>query len=166
MPSLTGIGASAEQQSTSKSTTQWRSLRLCDKRGSKDNALSDTYIAAASLQSAIRTSNCGFCKQDVEPRYQSLRHHYILRADILQGLAETKLTDIAHDPQQRDLWQTYIMRPSMILPKQPTTAQNLLTRLLGSVSVDSLAYAAITLATQGTSSTTLENKDLVELGKY
>lgn len=57
------------------------------------------------------------------------------------------------------------MRPSMIMPKEPSFFQRGLGWLLGSVGVDELANASIKLALHGTSSATLENEDLVELGR-
>lgn len=57
------------------------------------------------------------------------------------------------------------MRPSMIMPKEPSFFQRLLGGLLGSLGVDELANAAIKLALHGTASATLENQDLVQLGR-
>lgn len=56
------------------------------------------------------------------------------------------------------------MRPSMIL-RDASLFQRLFSLLLGSVRVDELANASIKLALHGSSSATLENEDLVQLGK-
>lgn len=57
------------------------------------------------------------------------------------------------------------MRPSMVMPKQPTTFQRLLGLALGSVKVEELATSALVLAGHGHPSQILENNDLVMLGK-
>lgn len=57
------------------------------------------------------------------------------------------------------------MRPSMILPKDASLFQRLLSLLLGSVRVDELANASIKLALHGSESATLENNDLAQLGR-
>lgn len=82
-----------------------------------------------------------------------------------QGRAEDLLLEAAKDPSRGGLWNTHIMRPSMIMPKAPSFFQRLLGGLLGSVRVDELASASIKLALHGTSSATLENKDLAQLGR-
>lgn len=62
------------------------------------------------------------------------------------------------------MWQTYIMRPSMIMPKEASFVQKIMGYLLGSVRVDELARISIKLASTTSASTTLENDDLVRLG--
>lgn len=83
---------------------------------------------------------------------------------LSQGRAETLLVELATAEEQRGLWQSYVMRPSMIMPTDPSIAQKLLGRLLGSVNVDDLGRASIVLASHGDESNFAENGDLVRLG--
>lgn len=86
-------------------------------------------------------------------------------ADKKQGQAESELTDFAAHSSQKGLWQTYIMRPSLIAAENAGLLQNLAGFFLGSVTVKEISNAAVNLLLDGSSQQTLENVDLVHLGR-
>lgn len=57
------------------------------------------------------------------------------------------------------------MRPSLILPENAGVLQQMAGFFIGSVTVNEVARSAIRLALNGSSTRSLENSDLVELGR-
>ena len=98
------------------------------------------------------------------PRYVS-KSGTLWKVNTKKGRAETQLLQFAADTERQGLWQTYIMRPSMIMPKEPSLVQKILGYLLGSVKVDDLGRASIKLAVAGQDLRTLENDDLSRTGR-
>ncbi|KAK5937683.1 hypothetical protein PMZ80_009812 [Knufia obscura] len=104
------------------------------------------------------------CSGVLAERDQTKNLWFLQEGRRAKGQAETELLQFAAEHQQRGLWQTYIMRPSMIMPKEASLVQRLVGVLLGSVRVDELARTSIQLALVGNTSTIIENDGLVKLG--
>jgi len=74
------------------------------------------------------------------------------------------MKQLAHCDQGKQFWETYIARPSMILPAQAGTLSRMGGWALGAVGVDQLAAAMIDTVCNGAEQETYENADLLKKG--
>jgi hypothetical protein len=70
------------------------------------------------------------------------------------------LIDIANANER---FETYIMRPALIVPMEPSLGMSVASALVGSIKVDVLAKAMIELALNGHKEQTFENADITKL---
>lgn len=75
-------------------------------------------------------------------------------------MAETKLRELADEAP--GTWETYIARPSMVLPNPTGVLNSWAGWILGSVRVDELSEAMIDIVERGADTHTFENQDLVK----
>ncbi|KAK5100971.1 hypothetical protein LTS08_004577 [Lithohypha guttulata] len=79
----------------------------------------------------------------------------------IKGLAEIKLRELANDNKGTSPWETYIARPSMVLPNPPGIVNSWAGWMLGSIRVDKLSKAMVDIVEKGAGTHTFENEDLV-----
>ena len=81
---------------------------------------------------------------------------------LVQGMAEIKIKELAHDKSPKGSWESYIARPSMVTPSTPGILSTLGGWALGAIRVDQLAAAMIDIVVEkGASQETFENADLL-----
>ncbi|KAL5339649.1 hypothetical protein BJX70DRAFT_397596 [Aspergillus crustosus] len=80
----------------------------------------------------------------------------------LRGEAENVL--LRHAESHPDSFETYILRPALV-PSSRGTLKDRVWRLFPSVGLDSLVKVAIYIAIDGHRETTIENQDLIDLGR-
>lgn len=123
------------------------------------------FIAVAFWQKKTKQRGCTSYKRVDGLRYVNQELHDELSTYDTQGQAEADLMNFAVNSHQRDLWQTCVMRPSMVLPIQPNALQRISSFIIGGIMVDDLARAAVDLTVNGNSKQILEHEDLILLGK-
>jgi hypothetical protein len=86
---------------------------------------------------------------------------------VPQGLAELEMIDFAQNKLHAGLWQTFIVKPSMVLPKkgQKGDWRWLGSAFIGSVAVDELAAAMIDIVQHGSPDQILLNANVVMRGR-
>lgn len=77
-------------------------------------------------------------------------------------MAEIKLEELAQESSQNCVWETYIARPSMVLPNPPSFMASLGGWALGAIRVDQLAAVMIDVVEKGNEKITFENADLLQ----
>ena len=80
---------------------------------------------------------------------------------LVQGMAEIKIKELAHDKSLKGSWESYIARPSMVTPNIPGILNTLGGWALGAIRVDQLAAAMIDIVEKGANQETFENADLL-----
>lgn len=84
-----------------------------------------------------------------------------------QGLAELEMIDFEQSKLHDGLWQTFIVKPSMVLPKkgQKGDLRWLGSAFIGSVVVDELAAAMVDIVKNGSADQISLNGDVVMRGR-
>ncbi|KAK5044926.1 hypothetical protein LTR84_010298 [Exophiala bonariae] len=78
------------------------------------------------------------------------KHLWFLQdARHVKGLAEIKLMEFTSRDAQVGFWETYIARPSMIVPNPPGAFNNLAGWAVGAIRVDQLAKVMIEIVQEG-----------------
>ena len=76
-------------------------------------------------------------------------------------MAEINLLELS----KKNAWESYVVRPSMILPVKPGIVSRLAGLMLGAIGVDQLADVMIDIASRGSEMVSFENADLVRYAK-
>ena len=79
---------------------------------------------------------------------------------LVQGMAEIKIRELAHDKSPKGSWESYVARPSMVTSSNPGILSTLGGWALGAIRVDQLAAAMIDIVEKGAKQETFENADL------
>ncbi|KAJ7478701.1 hypothetical protein B0H11DRAFT_1864441 [Mycena galericulata] len=91
------------------------------------------------------------------PFLQQLRH--------IKGMAQNRLLEFAQQEVNQGRWETYIVEPAMVLPKEGDVLRRLWGFLVGSVKVEELAAVMIDVVSNGNKDKILQNAQIVEKGR-
>lgn len=80
-----------------------------------------------------------------------------------KGRGESEILNLASTSSKYEepIWESYVMRPSMVLPVQASPLQHMMSAVLGGIRVDELAQAATHLVLHGHHADTLDNTALI-----
>lgn len=81
-----------------------------------------------------------------------------------KGKGESEILSFTNNGVEEMSWESYVMRPSMVLPVQASLPQRMMSVVLGGIRVDDLAHAAMRLALDGHLYDTLDNTALIAYG--
>ncbi|KAJ9658153.1 hypothetical protein H2198_003858 [Neophaeococcomyces mojaviensis] len=130
-----------------------------------DFPMAFTQAMTRSWSQRLKPFRYVHCSGILAEKDQTKRLYFLQEGRRAKGQAEADLMNFAVNSHQRDLWQTCVMRPSMVLPIQPNALQRISSFIIGGIMVDDLARAAVDLTVNGNSKQILEHEDLILLGK-
>ncbi|KAJ7504311.1 hypothetical protein B0H11DRAFT_1981622 [Mycena galericulata] len=98
-------------------------------------------------------------------RDQSKSLLFLQEGRRIKGTAETEMIAFAKQEVNQGHWETFIVKPAMVLHKEGDVLKRLGGVLLGTVQVDQLAAVMIDVVSNGNKEQTLRNPEIVEKGK-
>ncbi|KAJ7696585.1 hypothetical protein B0H17DRAFT_1158660 [Mycena rosella] len=84
----------------------------------------------------------------------------------IKGMAENEMIAFAKDEVHEGGWETYIVRPAMVLHVEGDMLKRIGGYLLGTVKVNELAAVMIDVVRNGNEEQILQNAEIVAKGKY